>query len=599
MRSEKERTELERKVLGVVKTYGGDNRAALSTNVSLDYLYALSPMRENLLEWYPFRAEGTLLQIGSDFGAMTGLYSSRVSKVDVIDTSWVNLEINRLRHVESGECANVNYVQGSLEEYLAQTDERYDYVILIGTLEEDCQEQIRLAKKFLKPGGQLLAAAANPFGLKYWAGAARDDCSFSKKTLIKLISEEENGGDLEFYYPMPDYKLPISIFSDAYLPKEGDLTDTITAYDFPQYSFLDLAASYDAVCRDGQFEQYANGYLIIWRKDRGKYLQTDGPQYLKYNRTREEEFQLKTAICGSGINRYVEKSALMPAGEAHIRAFSANCEALTNQHEILKYLRPQDGADRRSCRFPYLQGRSLSGRLDEEIHAGQEPVDLMRQTIDILLAAEEAAIIPFTASEAFEQVFGRESMEALLEREEKTGEQMACFRVSNIDLLFENILLTDDGMYCLDYEWVFSFPIPVEFIRYRILYYAYRQFKSLLAGYTGVGQWLSAFGIAEEVQAVYGEMERSFQYYVHGENQKIYLENYLVDARMFSDYDQMENEYSRMSRELAQAREQAERLRLQVHDQNTAMRKMTEVKRLTDNHVANLEVMRWPRIWRT
>ncbi len=591
MRSEKERTELERKVLGIVKTYGGDDRAALSTNVSLDYLYALSPMRENLLEWYPFRAEGTLLQIGSDFGALTGLYSRRVSKVDVIDSSWVNLEINRLRHVETGECANVNYVQGSLEEYLAQTEERYDYVVLIGTLEEDCREQIRLAKKFLKADGQLLAAAANPFGLKYWAGAEKDDCCFSKKTLTKMMTDGGTEEELEFYYPMPDYKLPISIFSDAYLPKEGDLTDTITAYDFPQYSFLDLASSYDAVCKDGQFEQYANGYLVIWRKNGGGKLQEDGPQYLKYNRTREEEFQLKTVIYGSSKGRFVEKSALGPAGEPHIQAFAANCEALTNQHEMLKYLRPQEGLDRSSCRFPYLKGRSLSGRLDEEIHDGQEPAELMRQTIDILLAVEEAAVVPFAASEAFALVFGEESMKALLEKEEKDGEQMACFRVSNIDLLFENILLTDDGMYCLDYEWVFSFPIPVEFIRYRILYYAYRQFKSLLAGYDSVSQWLDSFHIGREAQAIYEEMERSFQYYVHGENQRIYLENYLVNARMFSDYDQMESEYSRMSGELTQAREQAERLRLQVRDQNTAMRKMTEVKRLTDNHVANLEVM--------
>lgn len=590
MRSEKMKTELERKVLGVVKTYGEDVKAALRTNVSLDYLYALSPMRENLLEWYPFRREGTLLQVGSDFGALTGLYSRRVSKVDVLDSSWVNLEINRLRHVEPGTCKNVNYVQGTLEEYLLQTQEQYDYVVIIGTLEED-GDQIRMAKKFLKPDGVLLVAAANPFGLKYWAGAQKDDCSFSKKTLIKMLSDTEDGEDLEFYYPMPDYKLPISVFSDAYLPKEGDLTDTITAYDFPRYTFLDLASSYDAVCRDGQFEQYANGYLVIWRKNGGRKLQVNGPQYMKYNRTREDEFQLKTTIFGNGTSRWVEKAALEPAGISHIQSFASSCEALTNQHEVLKYVRPQMEAVPGRCRFPYLQGRSLSGRLDEEIHAGQDPVELIRQTIDILLAVEEAALVPFAETPEFAGVFGQQSMEALLKEAEQDGEPIVCFRVSNIDLLFDNILLTDDGMYCLDYEWVFSFPIPAEFIRYRILFYSYRQFKSLLSDYGDVSQWLSVFGIGQQAQAVYADMERTFQYYVHGENQRIYLENYLVDSHLFRDYDQMEDEYSLMSRQLNQAMEREERLRLQIHDQNTAMRKMTEVKRLTDNHVANLEVM--------
>ena len=71
---------------------------------------------------------------------------------------------------------------------------------------------------------------------------------------------------MEFYYPMPDYKLPISIYSQSYLPGKGDLTNTLTAYDYPKYLLLDIGASYDAVCEDGQFENFANSFLVIWRK---------------------------------------------------------------------------------------------------------------------------------------------------------------------------------------------------------------------------------------------------------------------------------------------------------------------------------------------
>ena len=77
MRSEKERTEVERRLLGLIKTYGADRKAILGANPKLEFLYALSPQRENLLEWYPFRKEGTLLQVGSDFGALTGLYARK------------------------------------------------------------------------------------------------------------------------------------------------------------------------------------------------------------------------------------------------------------------------------------------------------------------------------------------------------------------------------------------------------------------------------------------------------------------------------------------------------------------------------------------
>ncbi len=605
MKSEKEREELERKLLGLIKTYGADGKAILGANPRLEYLYALSPQRENLVEWYPFRGEGTLLEVGSDFGALTGLYARRVSRVDVLDPSWANLEINRLRHAERGAHKNIHYVQGTLSEYLALTKDRYDYVTLIGDMEQnekddrDHEEQIRMAKQILKPGGELILAVCNPFGVRYWAGAVKDGYSLSKKAVTRLLSEREDGSDLEFYYPMPDYKLPVMIFSDARPPKEGELTDTVAAYDFPDYPFFDMGAAYDDVCRDGRFDQYASSYFVIWRKGGGRAIQKTGPQYIKYNRTRRECFQLKTTILGGSEKRLVEKSALTEEGKAHIRNFTSEYASLSVQHKYLKYLEGKKRADGSAVTFPYLTGKTLSGRLLEEILGGKEPVELIRQTIDVLLAAEEADLVAFRGTEEFAGVFGEKEMRALLGAEDLSAEELKdterwdipCFRVSNIDLLFENVLLTGEGSYCLDYEWVFHFPVPLSFIRYRILFYAYRQFKSLLPGCGTLPQWLEKFGIAPEEAAVYDAMERNFQYYVHGENQTIYLENYLVKPRSVRGFTEMDQEMRRLERELSQSKENEERLKTRIRDQDAAMRKMTEVKRLTDNHVANLEIM--------
>ena len=51
--------------------------------------------------------------------------------------------------------------------------------------------------------------------------------------------------------------------------------------------------------------------------------------------------------------------------------------------------------------------------------------------------------------------------------------QDTSYEVSNIDGLFENLMETEDGLYCMDYEWVFDFPIPSGFVRYRNLVYFY------------------------------------------------------------------------------------------------------------------------------
>lgn len=257
--------DISKEIMELLERYGTDTKRALEENSRLEYLYALSDIRENLLEWYPFRKEGSILQIGSDYGAMTGLYGRRVKEVVVLDPSADNLRVNAMRHQGAG---NITYTEGNLLQYARaqKTEEgkRFDYVIFVGTLVPDYEDHIRAAKSLLNPGGELILAVCNSFGMKYWAGAQKDEDSFSKKKITGLVQGKDEIAP-GFYYPMPDYKLPVTIYSEDYLPGKGDLTDTIIAYDYPKYLLLDVGAAYDAVCEDGQFENFANSFLVIWR----------------------------------------------------------------------------------------------------------------------------------------------------------------------------------------------------------------------------------------------------------------------------------------------------------------------------------------------
>lgn len=251
--------DISKELLELLERYKLDTKAILRDYSRLDYLYALSGMRENLLEWYPFRADASLLQIGSDYGAMTGLYSRRVEQVVVLDPSVDDLEVSRLRNRGAG---NIRYVAADLTEY---TGEQFDYVVLIGSLEPDYQARIQAAKALLKPKGELILAASNPLGIKFWAGVEQEEHSFTKKALTELVMGDGNGGTLEFYYPIPDYRLAFTIYSQSYLPGKGDLTKVLTAYDYPKYQMIDMGAAFDTVCEDGQFENFANSFLMIWR----------------------------------------------------------------------------------------------------------------------------------------------------------------------------------------------------------------------------------------------------------------------------------------------------------------------------------------------
>ena len=127
--------------------------------------------------------------------------------------------------------------------------------------------------------------------------------------------------------------------------------------------------------------------------------------------------------------------------------------------------------------------------------------------------------------------------------------------------------MTREGIYCLDYEWVFLFPVPEHFVKYRILYYFYEQYSSVLKQLT-LDQILGYFGITPEMAEVYRRMEENFQSYVHGENQELYLGNYMVYSRTVRDIRQTESD-------LARARERIEQMKIHSREKDVTIRKIT------------------------
>lgn len=249
--------QINKEIMALLDKYEGDLKKAMRENKKLEYLYALSPLRENLLEWYAFREDSSLLQIGADYGALTELFCRRVNQVTVLDESEESLDVVKLR-CKGAE--NISYGITGLLEAGKEEKRQFDYITLIGVLDETYEAQLAAAKALLKPEGILFVAVCNSLGMKYFAGAKKDACSLTKRELERLLP----GG--KFYYPMPDYRVPSSVYSEAYLPKKGDLTKTLTLYDYPRYLSMNVGAYFDTVCEDGQFENFANSFLVLWKK---------------------------------------------------------------------------------------------------------------------------------------------------------------------------------------------------------------------------------------------------------------------------------------------------------------------------------------------
>ena len=274
--------EVEERILQFLHN-GGDPEELLKENDDWAILYHLSEIRHNLLEWYDFDPQGTLLEIGSGCGALTGLFCKKVRKVKGIELSkkrsLINVERNR-------QFDNFEIMVGNFQDI--EVEETFDYVTLIGVLEyapsyidsdTPFSDMLQKVRHYLKPNGKLLLAIENKMGLKYWAGAMEDHTgkmfdglenyrktegvrTFSRKELECLLNENEFN-TIQFYYPVPDYKMPMTVFSDEYLPEKGDLRNITAAYDRERYELFDEELIYDEICDERAFPLFSNSFLVI------------------------------------------------------------------------------------------------------------------------------------------------------------------------------------------------------------------------------------------------------------------------------------------------------------------------------------------------
>ena len=148
----------------------------------------------------------------------------------------------------------------------------FDYIILGGFLMECKKEEaiglLREAADYLKPGGVMLAAVENETGVRYWMGAPKQENSYLEPEFRSLFEELKKtwGGNFTMYYPVPDYRYPVAVYSDHYLPETGDVTNISKRYDGPGFWFGSEEEAMAKACQNGMFTKFNNSFLGVWEK---------------------------------------------------------------------------------------------------------------------------------------------------------------------------------------------------------------------------------------------------------------------------------------------------------------------------------------------
>ena len=478
--------EIEEKLLSIARnTPEEELNAVIAREKDWAVLYHMSHIRENILSALPMTGDEQVLEIGAGCGAVTGALLKRAAHVTAVDLSARRSRINAFRHRDAG---NLSLIVGNFRDIEPNLPE-YDVITLIGVFEyarsymdtdSPYEDFLRIIRGHLKENGRLVIAIENRLGLKYWAGCAEDHTgryfdgienypdpgvsarTFSGKELLALVQKAGLSCE-QICYPYPDYKLPMTLYSDRYLPEKGELRTNRWNFDRKRLRLFDEDLAFDALVENGQFTGFSNSFLLILGRN-NKVTDCPFPDYVRFSNERARNFSLSTSIVRG---ESVKKAACYPEGKAHILAMADHAKTLEKLFAPARIrVNRVTGLDKESgtVQFEYLEDPlTLEKAAARLLQNGEEEgaFALIRGWCSLIdsLAGEE-----FAWTEDFGRIFGCEKYE--------TADRT--LSVTDIDMTAENLLLvsqTLEDAVLIDYEWTYDFPVPVRFVLFRIWYY--------------------------------------------------------------------------------------------------------------------------------
>ncbi|MCR5101597.1 MAG: class I SAM-dependent methyltransferase [Butyrivibrio sp.] len=445
---------VENEILDIVKkNRKEDYPKVIEKRASWPILYHLSEQRSNIVEWIPMTGKEKVLEVGSGCGAITGMLSQKAAKVTAVDLSRRRSEINATRNKERD---NITIHVGNFRDIEPDLDKNFDFIFLIGVFEygqgyigtENPYENfLKMLKRHLSSNGRIVIAIENRLGLKYFAGCAEDHLGtyftgiegYSQDSVARTFSR--NGlerifkrcgfKDYHFYYPYPDYKLPVMIHSDKYLPSYGELSDNVRNFDRDRLQLFNEKHAYETLIADGMYPEFANSFEVIL----GPGFNTI---YSKYSNDRADEFKIRTDICVDIAGRkQIRKYPLNEASKDHVFAMRDAYYGLTERYHggDLEINDCQIDEQEGCAIFSYINGLPLTALFD----ACLEKDDM----------------------ESFNALF-REYIRRMGYRPE--------FPVTDYDLIFPNIMVNGPIWTVIDYEWTYGKCIQPKEIAWRALY---------------------------------------------------------------------------------------------------------------------------------
>lgn len=184
--------------------------------------------------------------------------------------------------------------------------------------------------------------------------------------------------------------------------------------------------------------------------------------YTKYSNDRIKKYQICTQIIEySEQKKIVRKSAVSQEAVNHIQNMITHKNSLDECFAGTKFKTNNifnNGFD--FVDFDFIQGERLDILLDEYLKNLQ--FDKFFDVVTMVFEQfEKCKKISFSSNEICDKIFGKSVFD----------ENESAISIADIDLVFQNILLDSNcDLHVIDYEWIYDFSLPLDFLKWRCLY---------------------------------------------------------------------------------------------------------------------------------
>lgn len=177
---------------------------------------------------------------------------------------------------------------------------------------------------------------------------------------------------------------------------------------------------------------------------------------------RKPQYIVLTKLIEKNGKKFIHKSPIYPEGKKHIQQILRNHKLIQTTFKSLTL--PSIQEDGNSIFIEYIEKPNLESQIESFLIEGQleEANSIIKDFIKDIQSIPSKSVNPYN-SPGFSEMFDPS-------RSNYSNKKIDCIHPGLFDINLDNFILHNSKYYFIDFEWIFDFPIPKDYLILRSIY---------------------------------------------------------------------------------------------------------------------------------